>query len=44
MAVFAEAKISLNGHPKRQLIDSGVDLASVSWEPFKHATWILTYE
>ena len=44
VAVYVEAKVSLNGHPKRQLIDSNVDLASVPWEPFKHAEWILTYE
>ncbi|MBC6409140.1 MAG: HTTM domain-containing protein [Ekhidna sp.] len=44
VAVFVEANISLNGHPRRQLIDSNVDLAAVPWEPFKHAEWILTYE
>lgn len=44
VAVYVNADISLNGHPRRPLIDPDVDLASVPWEPFKHADWILIYE
>ncbi len=44
IAVFADAKVSLNGHPRRSLIDASVNLAEVDWEPFKHADWILTNE
>ena len=44
VAVYVNADISLNGHPKRSLINPEVDLASVPWEPFNHADWILTYE
>lgn len=40
--VFANARISLNSHPRNLLIDPGVDLASMPWEPWKHSDWILT--
>lgn len=39
--VFVNCYISVNGRPKKQLIDPNVDLASVPWEPFKHSEWIL---
>lgn len=42
VAVYAEAKVALNGHPQRELIDNSVDLASVPWEPWSHSNWILT--
>ncbi|SNT20678.1 Vitamin K-dependent gamma-carboxylase [Ekhidna lutea] len=44
VAVFANAKVSLNGHPSKPLIDENVDLAKVSWEPFRHSDWILIHE
>jgi hypothetical protein len=44
VAIYAEAKVSLNGHPSRPLVDKNVDLASVTWEPFKHSEWILINE
>lgn len=44
VAIYAKAKVSLNGHPMKDLIDSTVDLSSVPWEPFKHSDWILTYD
>ena len=44
VAVFARSKVSLNGHPMKDLIDQQTDLASVPWEPFKHSDWILTYD
>jgi len=44
VAVYVKTNISLNGHPRRELIVSTVDLASVPWEPFRHSDWILTYE
>ncbi|MEQ9009516.1 MAG: HTTM domain-containing protein [Ekhidna sp.] len=44
VAIYADAKVSLNGHPSRPLIDKNVDLASVPWEPFKHSEWILINE
>jgi len=40
VAVYAHGKASLNGHPRDPLVDSSVDLASVSWQPFRHAEWI----
>ncbi|OIQ29315.1 MAG: hypothetical protein BM564_06345 [Bacteroidetes bacterium MedPE-SWsnd-G2] len=39
--VFVNCHISVNGKPKKQLIDPKVDLASVPWEPFKHSDWLL---
>ncbi len=42
VAVYADARVSLNGHPEKKLTDSTVDLAGVSWERWKHSDWILT--
>ena len=39
--VFAKAKVKLNGSKYEYLIDPEVDLASVSWQRFKHSDWIL---
>lgn len=44
IAVYADAKVSLNGHPRKLLIDKNVNLASVPWESFKHSEWILSYD
>ena len=44
VAVYADAKVSLNGHKMVPIIDPGVDLASVPWERFSHSDWILTYD
>ena len=44
IAVYVDAKVSLNGHARKPLIDKTVDLASVPWELFKHSDWILTYD
>ncbi len=44
VAVYVESKVSLNGHPRQYLIDPKVDLASVPWEPWKHANWIMVYD
>lgn len=41
VAVYASVFVSVNGRPKKQLIDPEVDLASVKWNPFKHSDWIL---
>ncbi len=44
VAVFVESKLSLNGHTPQPLVDPKTDLASVSWERWKHSDWILTYD
>lgn len=44
VAVYVNARLSLNGHPRKTFIDPNVDLASVDWERFKHSDWILTYD
>ncbi len=44
ISVFVDGFVSLNGHTKRRLVDPEVDIASVSWERWKHADWILTYD
>lgn len=41
VSVYADADISVNGHPSKKLIDPTTDLAGVAWEPFRHASWIL---
>ncbi|MEM0939348.1 MAG: HTTM domain-containing protein [Bacteroidota bacterium] len=44
IAVYVDAQISLNGRPRKALIDPNVDLASQPWEPWRHSDWILTYD
>lgn len=41
--VYADAKVSLNGHIHRRLIEPDVDLVAVPWERWRHAKWIRTY-
>ncbi|UWX55323.1 HTTM domain-containing protein [Maribacter litopenaei] len=35
------SKVSINGRPPSPFIDPTVDLANISWRPFKHSDWIL---
>ncbi|WP_033957309.1 HTTM domain-containing protein [Psychroserpens jangbogonensis] len=39
--VYVRAFVSVNGKPRKQLIDPKVDLANAKWNPFKHQEWIL---
>lgn len=39
--VYVESRVSINGRPYKPFIDPSVDLASVKWDHFKHAPWIL---
>ncbi|QBA63185.1 HTTM domain-containing protein [Muriicola soli] len=41
IAVYAKARVSINGRPLQPFIDSSVDLAAEEWHPFKHHNWIL---
>ncbi len=41
VAVYVSCKVSVNGKPLKRLIDPAVDIASVPWEPLKHAAWVL---
>jgi vitamin K-dependent gamma-carboxylase len=41
VAVYIDARVSVNGGPKRALVDPKVDLGSVNWFYFSHAPWIL---
>ncbi|MFC4635253.1 HTTM domain-containing protein [Dokdonia ponticola] len=41
ISVFVNARVRINGRKSQKLIDSKVDLAAVSWDPWNHATWIL---
>lgn len=43
VAVYVDAKVSINGAPFQQLTDPNVDLASVQWQPLEHSSWILPY-
>jgi hypothetical protein len=44
VAVFVEAKVGLNGHTQRLIIDPRVDLASAKFSYFGHDEWVLTYD
>jgi hypothetical protein len=39
--VFVSSSISVNRKPFKRFIDPNIDLASVSWNVFKHNEWIL---
>lgn len=41
VAVYVDCKISVNERAYRQLTNPDIDIASVKWEPFKHAEWLL---
>jgi vitamin K-dependent gamma-carboxylase len=41
ISVFAEANVSLNGHPFQKLVNPDVNLAAVPWDRWKHSEWIL---
>lgn len=41
VAVFMDAKVSINNGPYFPFTDPEVDLASEKWHPFKHSEWIL---
>lgn len=41
--IYVHAEISLNGRPLVKYIDPNVDMASVKWERFSHADWILPF-
>lgn len=39
--IYAENRVSLNGHGFSNLIDPQIDLAKEDWHPFTHHSWIL---
>ncbi|MBT8236026.1 MAG: HTTM domain-containing protein [Bacteroidia bacterium] len=41
VAVYANAKVSINGRPLEQFTDPRVDLAGEDWDPYRHHHWIL---
>ncbi len=41
VAVYANAKVSINARPLEQFTDPRVDLATEDWDPFRHHHWIL---
>lgn len=41
VAVYAHSRISINGRPAAQFIDSSIDLASEKWDHLRHHEWIL---
>lgn len=44
VSLYADALVSLNGHPRKNLVDPDVDLTSIKWDRFKHSDWILIHE
>jgi hypothetical protein len=43
VAVYANAMVSLNGRPKKPLIDPETDLSSESWKRYSAQTWITSH-
>lgn len=43
IAVYVDAKVSLNGGKLRALVDPEVDLCSVNYSIWKHNDWIINY-
>ena len=41
ISVYVKARVSVNGRPAKQLINSDVDLANEEWSAWKHSEWIL---
>jgi len=41
VAIYARCRVRVNGRKSKDLIDREVDLASVSWDWFKHNSWVL---
>jgi vitamin K-dependent gamma-carboxylase len=41
VSVFARVRVSVNGKPRRPLVNPEADLAAVPWEPLKHSNWLL---
>lgn len=41
VSVYAQVSVSVNGKPRRLLVDGTEDLAAIPWEPFKHSDWLL---
>ncbi len=41
--IYAQNRVSLNGHGFSYLIDPEVDLAKEEWQPLRHHPWILVY-
>jgi len=41
ISVYVNSRVSVNGKPHQQLIDSEIDFGKVSWSHFKHNDWIL---
>ncbi|HZW62074.1 MAG TPA: HTTM domain-containing protein [Flavobacteriaceae bacterium] len=39
--VYVDCKVSLNGSRHSPFIDPETDLANISWEHFKHSSWLL---
>lgn len=40
VAVYVDARVSINGSDLRPLVKPTVDLTEVGWQPFQHAEWI----
>jgi hypothetical protein len=43
VAVYATARVSVNGSDLMPLTDPSVDLTQVNWTPFRHAIWVVPF-
>lgn len=41
VAVYVDAKVSVNKRPRQQLTDPTVDLAAEKWNHFRHHSWLM---
>ncbi len=39
--IYVKGAVSVNGKPRRALVNESVDLAAIKWQHFKHSDWLL---
>jgi hypothetical protein len=44
IAVYVKGNVGINGGIHQPLINDTIDIASVKWQHFKHANWLLPYQ
>jgi len=44
IAVYVKGSVGINGGIHQPLINDTIDIASVKWQHFKHANWLLPYQ
>ena len=42
VSIYVTSYVSVNGRPRKKLVDPNIDLAGIDWNPLKHSDWILS--